>query len=131
VLSCYLTTGDASLLVSKLRDELGLVDGISSYSDTPAYDAGSFVIYATLDPAKLEQAENAVLEELDRLRHEPIGDADLKRVQAQMAADEVYAQETAEGRAAALGRNLMITGDVNFSERYLRPQRPPPQGPSE
>ncbi len=119
VLSCYLTTGDASLLVSKLRDELGLVDGISSYSDTPAYDAGSFVIYATLDPAKLEQAENAVLEELDRLRHEPIGDADLKRVQAQMAADEVYAQETAEGRAAALGRNLMITGDVNFSERYL------------
>ncbi len=121
VLSYILTAGDSSVLVSKLRDDLGLVDGISSYSATPSYDAGFFVIAPVLEAAKLAEAEAAILAELDRLRSRPGGmsEADLKRVQTQMAAEEVYGQETAEGRASALGRNLLITGDVNFSERYL------------
>ncbi|MGD9498329.1 MAG: insulinase family protein, partial [Armatimonadota bacterium] len=51
-------------------------------------------------------------------RRAPAG-ADVARVRTQVEAAEVFGQETAEGRAESLGANLLITGDVNFSERYV------------
>lgn len=118
-LSYYLTGGESSVLVRRLRDELRLVDGISTYSATPAYDAGHFVIAATLDPANLERAEQAITAELQRVAAHPPSRRDLDRIIRQVEADEVFAQETVQGRAEALGYNLLITGDVEFTRRYV------------
>ncbi|MEA3402533.1 MAG: pitrilysin family protein [Armatimonadota bacterium] len=118
-LSYYLTGGESSVLVRKLRDELGLVDSIGSYSATPAYDAGHFVFTAVLDPANLERVEEEILAELKAARRHPPAGRELERVKRQVQASEVYAQETAEGRASALGRDLMVTGDVEFSRKYV------------
>lgn len=118
-LSYYLSGGDSSLLVRRLRDELGLVDSIGSYSFTPDYDAGYFAIAAVLDPANLERVEQEVIAELDRVAARPPTRRDLERVIRQVEAGEIYGQETAEGRAESLGYNLLITGDAEFSKRYL------------
>lgn len=118
-ISYYLTGGESSVLVRRLRDELGLVDSIDSYSATPAYDAGHFVFSAVLEPANLGRVEEEIVASLARVREEPPGRRELERIERQVEADEVFAQETAEGRAATLGRNLMVTGDVDFSRAYL------------
>ncbi len=119
-LSYYLTEGESALLVRELRDEKGLVDGIASYSVTPSYDAGYFVFSAVLDPANLEKVEEEILAALQRLSHDPPGEEDIERVRRQVEAGELFAQETAEGRASSLGRNLMVTGDPNFDRTYLQ-----------
>lgn len=118
-LSGYLTAGESSLLVRRLRDELGLVDSISSYSATPAYDAGLFAFAATLDPANLQRVEQEIVAALDEIRQNPPPKGEIARVLKQVEAGEVFAQESAEGRASTLGRNLMLTGDANFTELYV------------
>ncbi|MGI5816658.1 MAG: M16 family metallopeptidase [Armatimonadota bacterium] len=118
-LSGYLTAGESSLLVRRLRDELGLVDSISSYSATPARDTGFFAFAATLDPANLERVEEEIVAALDQIRDNPPPRREIERVLKQVEAGEVFAQESVEGRASSLGRNLMVTGDVNFTERYV------------
>ncbi|MBD3291673.1 MAG: hypothetical protein GF393_02010, partial [Armatimonadia bacterium] len=118
-LSGYLSAGESALLVRKLRDEMGLVDSIASYSATPARETGYFAFVATLDPANLERVEQEIVAALDEIKDNPPPRREIDRVLKQVEAGEVFAQETAEGRAASLGRNLMITGDEEFSERYV------------
>ncbi len=118
-LSYYLSGGESSVLVRRLRDELGLVDAIYSYSATPAYDAGYFVIGAVCDPDNLERVEQEIIAQIDRVRQRAPNRRDIERVRRQVAAGEIFGQETAEGRAEALGANLLITGDVDFADRYV------------
>ncbi len=118
-LSGYLTAGESSLLVRRLRDELGLVDDVSSYSATPGYDAGFFAFGATLDPANLARVEQEIVATLDEIKRSAPRKREIERVLKQVEAAEVFGQESAEGRASTLGRNLMQTGDVDFTERYV------------
>lgn len=111
--------GPSSRLVARLRDELGLVDGIASFSYTPAYDAGLFAIRASLDPAKLPEAEGAVVEEVRRLIQQDVSAEELQKAITQKAAEIIYAQETIEGRASVLGMDLINTGDPGFSSKYI------------
>lgn len=118
-LASYLAGGDSAVLRRKLRDEMGLVDAINCYSATPAHDGGHFAVVAVLDPANLERAEQEILAIVDQVRREPPAERELERVRRQVEAGEVFAQESAEDRASVLGRNLMVTGDANFTERYV------------
>ncbi len=111
--------GKSSRLVSKLRDELGLVDSISAFSYTPSYDAGIFGISAVLDAANLQAAEVAIAEEMARLVSEEVPANELQKVITQKAAEIIYAQETIEGRATVLGSDLVSTGDADFSRLYI------------
>lgn len=118
-LAYYLAGGSASVLPRILRDELGLVDTISAYSATPAHHGGHFAVTAVLDPSNLERVESEIRTILDGLTERAPSEEELARVRRQVEAGEVFAQESAEGRASTLGRNLMVTGDANFGERYL------------
>lgn len=118
-LSSYLTGGESALLVRRLRDELGLVDGISSYSATPRHDAGYFAFGATLDPANLERVEEEIVAALDQVARRAPDRREIERVRRQVEAAEIFAQESAEGRASMLGSNLLIANDVDFGTRYL------------
>jgi zinc protease len=119
VAAYVLGNGASSRLVSKLRDEMGLVDSIYAWSDTPDYGDGSFAAGALLDPAKLAKAEAAILQEIERLKTEPVTASELERAKKQKESELVYAGETAEGRASQLAGDLLITGDVDFSRRYV------------
>lgn len=119
VAAYILGSGPSSRLVMKLRDELGLVDGISAMSYTPAYDAGIFGIRAVLDAANLAPTEAAVTEQIARLCSETVPSDELTKVLAQKAAEIIYAQETIEGRAQVLGSDLVNTGNQDFSRIYV------------
>ena len=119
VLAYVLANGSSSRLVSKLRDEQGLVDSIGCWSATPVYDAGSFVVSATLDEAKLAEAEQAMIEEVERAKTEPVSAQELARAKKQKAAELVYSRGSVASWASALGSDYLATGDVNFSRRYV------------
>jgi len=119
VAAYVLGNGESSRLVLKLRDELGLVDGIGAFSYTPPYDAGIFGIRAALAPANLKAAEAAIAAEVQRLIAEDATADELEKTINQKAAEVIYAQETIEGRATVLGTDLVSTGDADFSRLYV------------
>jgi zinc protease len=119
VAAYILANGDSSRLVAKLRDELGLVDGLGASSHTPSYEAGFFAVSAVLAPDKLTAAEEAILAELQRLAAEPVSEAELARARRQKEADLLAGRQTAEDRAQTYGSDVLLTGDLHFGQRYL------------
>ena len=119
VLAYILGTGASSRLVRVVREEQQLVDGIDCYSYTPSYDAGSFLVAATLDPAKLPQAEAAIVAELERCRTELVSPAELQRAKTQKATELIFSRQTVESVAELAGTDLLLTGDPSFSDKYV------------
>jgi zinc protease len=92
-----------SRLTRTLRDELGLVSSVgSSYSALEA--AGAISVTAQMEPANLERAEAEILREVRRLREAGVTEAERRRAITAAEAQHEFANETAEGRARALGR---------------------------
>src|SRR5213596_1288828 len=61
----------SSRLFLRIREDLGLAYNVGSYFPTLA-DVGWGTIYAGVDPDKAEQTVAAILDELARLRTEPV-----------------------------------------------------------
>ncbi|MFP3903704.1 MAG: M16 family metallopeptidase, partial [Armatimonadota bacterium] len=119
VAAYILGNGSSSRLVRTLRDEVGLVDSISVYSDTPRYDAGVFAIPAVLAPENIPQAEEAIRAQVQRLVEGDIDESELAKARTQKAAEVIYRQETIKGRAELLGIDLLVAGDQHFTARYI------------
>jgi predicted Zn-dependent peptidase len=86
LLNVVLGAGMSSRLFLEVRDKLGLAYAIHSYIDH-YLDSGSIVIYAGVDPQKVPTAITAILEQLSRLKNEPVPEAEL-----------VKAKELSKGR---------------------------------
>ena len=66
--------------------------------------AGIVTITAQMERTNLERAENEILRELKRLRDEGVTESERRRAITAAEAQHEFANETAEGRAQALGR---------------------------
>lgn len=119
VLSYILSNGDSSRLVKRIQDEQQLVYSIHSGSFTPAYAPGSLTVWATLEPDQLQATEAAILQQLYRLQDELVRPEELAKAKKQKIANHVFAGQTAEDRARALGSDMLSTYDPNFSDTYV------------
>jgi predicted Zn-dependent peptidase len=92
-----------SRLTQVLRERLGVVNSISSgYS---ALEAGGLVsVTAQLEPGNVRRAEEAVLEEVRRLRAEGVTEMERRRAVTAAEARRAFLTETAEGRAWTFGQ---------------------------
>ena len=120
VLSDILSNGDSARLNKRLKDEQQLVYSIDSTSYTPAYAPGTLGVWATLAPDKLQDAENAILHELYRLKDELVHPEELAKAKKQKIAEHVFGQQNVQGRARTLGIDMLSANDPNFSEYYVR-----------
>jgi zinc protease len=120
VLSYILSNGDSSRLVRRIKDERQLVYDISSSSFTPAYAPGSLAVWATLEPDNIQAAQEAILQELYRLKDELVRPAELAKAKKQKIADHVFGQQTVQARARTLGLDMLSTYDPHFSDRYVQ-----------
>lgn len=118
ILAAILGEGKSSRLFRKVKEEKGLVRDIATYSMTPK-DPGLFFISADLDADKVEEALEAILGEVERIRKEGVEEKELQRAKIKVEADFVYERETFPGRARKWGYFETIAGDVRFEERYL------------
>src|SRR2546426_2513403 len=120
VLEYILANGNSARLVRRIQEEQQLVYAIHASSSTPAYVVGTMTVGAALDPEQVSAAAEAILQELYRLRDEPVSPEDLAKAKKQKLADYVFEHQTVEQRAHALGLNMLATYDPNFSDTYVR-----------
>jgi len=119
VMSYILSRGESSRLVKTIKNDKQLVHSIASWSFTPRYDGGMFVVQCLLDEDKLEPAREAILQELYKLRTKPVTKEELEKAKRQKVADDIFSRQTVEDEAADIGMNLLTTGNPDFSRIYL------------
>ena len=114
ILSHVLSEGRSSRLHQRLVDELGLVYGVSTYSHTPSYDAGTFGVVMTLDPANIDAAIEVALDEIYALKTSRVSSNELRKAKKIKTAEFYYEQQELEGRASSLGTSELGAGNPEF-----------------
>src|SRR5207245_483603 len=65
-----------------------------------------------------DKAESQLVQEIERLRNEPVSDAELKRVKQTMLAGTIFAREGVHGLADSIAQGV-TTNDLDFLKNYL------------
>ena len=113
-----LGTGKSSRLWQKLHEESGLVQNIDSWIyDTQAQ--GLFGISAEIELAKYQDALNAIQQQIDLLRTQPITNTELRRIKKQYLVSRYEARKTMTGQALELGADWLTAHDLDFSQKAI------------
>ncbi len=118
VLSVVLGSGRSSRLYQVVREKKGLVNSIDAWTYTPG-NAGLFGIELLVDADKFEAARDAALEEVERLKQQPVTQAEVDKAIKQFISGTLSSRKTMQGQAQDLGGSWLAANDLNFSERYL------------
>ncbi|NQU74324.1 MAG: insulinase family protein [Candidatus Omnitrophica bacterium] len=118
VLAMILGQGEDSRLSKRLYKEKRLVYSIGSFNYTPK-DPGIFTIKAVLEKANVEKTVNGILKEIERLKDHPITDKELKKAKNQVLSAYIFSRQTVQGQAGDLASGEVITGDYDFSKKYV------------
>jgi zinc protease len=118
VLDAILSAGENSRMHKALVRTGKAVD-FGEYIDS-TQEGGNFPIYAILNPAT-DQAEVAgiIAAEVERVRSEPVSEAELAEAKNTLFANALSSRETASGRAFELGEALVTIGDAEAADRRL------------
>lgn len=103
LLAGVLGDGRLSRLAVALRERLGIVTSINA-AWAPLEGAGLLSVVAETDAPNVERVEAEIIREMRRIREEGISEKDRARAVTRAIARHEFAEETVEGRAAALGR---------------------------
>ncbi|MBN2565942.1 MAG: insulinase family protein [Candidatus Eisenbacteria bacterium] len=122
ILSHILSEGRSSRLHRRLVEELGAAHEVSTYSHTPSYDAGSFGVMISTDPANVDAAIDAALAEIYKLRTEKVSKDELEKAKKIKTAEFYYQQQELEGLAGSLGTSELATGNPEFWGRIYAEQ---------
>ncbi len=111
VVSRILSAGQSSRLYRKLVYELRLAAaafGAGNFTEHP----NLFFAGAILNPGHTpEAAEKAIVEELERLKRELVPARELEKAKNQMIAEILFARQSNQGKADALGRAAVLGKD--------------------
>ncbi len=122
VLAHILDGGESTRLYQNLVAERQLATSVSAYAYTPP-DPGMFFINASFEADDEAAVLAALLEELERVREEPITQAELDRARANLESDFVYRRQTVQGQARELGYFVVVYKDPHYDESYVRALR--------
>jgi zinc protease len=112
VAQAILAAGESSRLYRSLVYEQQLAQSAEGSADLRE-DAGLFVIKTTLASGKKpEDAERAMLAEINRMQNELVSAAELSKAKNQLVTTQFRERETNFGKALALGDAVVIQGDA-------------------
>ena len=118
VLATMLGNGHSSRLFQELRERSGLVHSIDAWTYNPG-NPGLLGVSGVVDGPLFEQAREAVLGELRKVKEGFVSEDEIKKAVKQFTAATLATRKTMQGQAQDFGGNWMAAGDLNFSERYL------------
>ncbi|HKA63650.1 MAG TPA: pitrilysin family protein [Methylomirabilota bacterium] len=119
LLSQLLSEGRASRLYRGLVYEKRMVLGAGGEYSYSSIDPSLFWFYATPLPGNTPEAvEQALLDEVERLKQEPVPAEELERARNQIEASFVWQQDSVFSRSSVLGR-FEILGSWRLLEDYL------------
>ncbi|MBA3920891.1 MAG: insulinase family protein [Nostocaceae cyanobacterium] len=125
ILSGVLGHGRTSRLVRDLREERGLVSGIS-VSNMSQRLQGIFYISVQLPAENVEIVEDALAQHLQALKTEIIPETEVSRIRTQVASRFIFGNETPSDRAGLYGYYQTLVGDLEPAFNY--PDRIKSQG---
>ena len=117
ILATLLGNGHSCRLFREVREK-GLVNSADAWTYNPG-ETGLFGMSAVVNADKFCAARDAMLQEIERLKTEPVSVGELAKVAKQFIAGTLAARKTMQGQAQNLGGNWIAAQDLNFSERYL------------
>jgi zinc protease len=80
-------------------------------------DPNLFYAVAIVNPGRThEEATRSLIEELDKLRNEPITDAELQQAKNQFARDYIFSRESNKDKASQLGHAAVIHDDITTAD---------------
>ncbi len=119
LLSTILSEGRASRLYRRLVYEQRLALGAGGDYSYASRDPNLFWFYATPLPGHtVEGVERALLEEIERLKAEPVPDEELDRAKNQIEASFVWRQDSVHSRASGLAR-FELLGSWRLLDRFV------------
>jgi predicted Zn-dependent peptidase len=119
VLATVLGGGMASRLFAELRDRRALAYSASAFYD-PVREPGALVLYLGTSPENAAGAEQALLEEVRRVRAEPVGAEELGRAKAYLLGKYTMDRRTNERQAWYLAFYEIEGVGRDFPARYRR-----------
>jgi predicted Zn-dependent peptidase len=109
LLNSVLGGGMSSRLFQTIREDRGLAYSI--YSETsPFRDTGALSIYAGTSAEKTPEVIRLTIEELRRLKEDPVPEAELRRAKDQLKSNIVLGLESSSSRMSNLARQEMYFG---------------------
>ncbi len=109
-LSVVLGGGMSSRLFTEIREKRGLAYDIHSYVEH-FLSAGSLVVYAGVDPGRLEECSEALLQELSRIRLGPTED-ELRRAKELIKGRLELRLEDTQNTALWCGGQQLLDGEI-------------------
>src|SRR3954462_12299309 len=112
IASKVLSDGQSSRIYRKLVYEKGIA--LAAFGGGNIIeDPNLFFAVAIVQPGHTtEEAANALITELDRLRTEPISAAELQQAKNQFARDYIFGRESNKDKASQLGHAAVIHNDI-------------------
>lgn len=111
IMNTVLGRGMSSRLFKEVRERRGLAysvgSGVARYTDT-----GVLSVSAGVSPDKLEEASAVILDELDRMAEEPVGEAELQKAKDYTVGSFRLGLESTMALAQRAGEALLMTGEV-------------------
>jgi zinc protease len=116
VASKILSDGQSSRIYRKLVYETGIA--LAAFGGGNIIeDPNLFFAVAIVQPGHTtEEAEKALIAELDRLRREPVSAAELQQAKNQFARDYILGRETDQAKAEVLGHAVVIHNDIKTAD---------------
>jgi predicted Zn-dependent peptidase len=118
-LAWILGQGRTSRMVRDLREDRGLVSGIS-VSNMSYVTQGVFYISAHLPVDQIDLVETAIIEHIHTVCREQVTEAELNRVRTLVTNRYVFGNETPGDRAGLYGYYQSIVGDLTPAIHYPR-----------
>ncbi len=118
LLSVILGGGMSSRLFQSVREDRGLVYTVYS-AINPFKDCGNLNIYAATSPERMEETIEAILNEVRRLRFEPVSESELRRNKEQLKASLILNLESSSSRMSSLAQQEMTFGRFFTPEEIL------------
>jgi predicted Zn-dependent peptidase len=118
VLTTILGSGMSSRLFVKVREEKGLAYSVNA-SRHNYIDTGIFEVYAGANLEKTDEAIAAVLEELERIRQEPVPAAELRKAKNKIKGGIQMGMENNNSVADRFGVQLLLVGKVRSIEEAI------------
>jgi zinc protease len=118
VIATLLGAGHSARLYQEIREKRGLAHSVDSWTYNPG-NPGLLGVSGVVDADKFDAARAAILEQIEKLKQQPVPKAELTKAVKQFTAATLATRKTMQGQAQDFGGNWVAANDLNLSERYL------------
>ena len=119
VLNSVLGGSMSSRLFRRVREEMGLCYTVYSYQQTYR-DCGNLSVYAGLTLDKQEEAYEAIMSEVKRLKQDGIGSEEFASVREQIKSSLVFAQESTIAQMCVYAKRFLFYNEVYDFDKNLK-----------